>query len=187
MTVNTFKKLCLKSNTKKAVGQIGEVCQVHPYDMIGAFLLWNKSRISRQERIKFNNYMKTKFKLNSVYVEKYHKNLCLYTCVKLRNLYMSQMLKIPFNESYIKWLRVKYPEYRLDKQEMINLKYYINKQFLFDKISIPGHTNVDGILGFQLKSDTKPRYGILISKRKNITQTHPLIFKAPATSGALIS
>jgi hypothetical protein len=62
----------------------------------------------------------------------------------------------------------------LDKNEIIKLKYYINKQFLFDKISIPSHTNVDGILGFQLKSNPHPRYGILLTKRKTVTKTNVL-------------
>lgn len=174
---------------------IGNDYQVHPYDLIGGFLLWNKRRIIRSERTRFNNYMKNKFKLNLVYVEKFDTNLCLHNGIKMKEFtYKSSNLETftyfdeffndqchtgytfkiscsEFYDEYSKWLKVHYPDYILDKQEIINLKYFINKQFLFEKISIPGHTNVDGILGFQLKSNPNPRYGILLSRRKSIKQT----------------
>ena len=181
---------------------LNECCEIgdhtyseHPYDLIGCFILWNKSRITQKDRTNFNNYMKQKFKTNLMYFEKFDTVLRVFIGVRLKKFvykpndpdnltyfdeffneqchtgYTFKISCSEFNEEYTKWLKARYPDFVLNNQEIINLKYYINKQFLFDKISIPGHTNVDGILGFQLKTNDKPRYGILFSKRKSITQT----------------
>lgn len=170
--------------------------QVHPYDLIGSYILWNKARVSRPERSSFNTFMKKKFKMSSVFMEKFDTNLHLYTGIRNKPLFYKPLdvnnltyfdeffnenchcgytFKIScneFNNEFNRWLQVRHPEFNLDKNEIIKLNYYISRNFLFDKISIPGHTNVDGILGFQLKSDPNPRYGILLSKRKKITKTN---------------
>jgi hypothetical protein len=107
--------------------------ETHPYDLIGGYILWDKKRISRPERLNFNTFMKNKFRLSCVYVEAFDTNLYLHKGVKLKdftykpldpnnityfdeffneNCHTGYTFKISCNEFYSeygKWLQVRYP------------------------------------------------------------------------------
>jgi len=192
------KVVNIESNEDVIKKFIDESCDINEdyyvlsYEILGAYRLWSRG-FNQKDRTYFTQYMKKYFKSKKKYYKEYDQTyLLVYLGIKPKDLIVIQEIKdiLPkyeefvlseckynytyrirytdFINEYTKWYSDKYPGYIFSKEEKVNMEAYINRHFLKDKINMPGHKNVPGIWGIQLKSDESFRVGTNPATRKII-------------------
>jgi len=194
------KVVNIESNEDKIKKFVDEYCEldennyVLSYEILGAYRLWSRG-FTQTDRTQFTQFMKKHYNSRRKYYKEYNNSsLLVYLGIKPKELKVEQENKniLPkyeefilteckynytyrirysdFINEYTNWYTNKYPEYMFSKEEKINMEAYINRHFLKDKINMPGHKNVPGIWGVQLKSDNSFRIGANPTHRKEIVK-----------------
>jgi prophage antirepressor-like protein len=194
------KVVNIESNEDKIKKFVDEYCEldennyVLSYEILGAYRLWSRG-FTQTDRTQFTQFMKKHYNSRRKYYKEYNNSsLLVYLGIKPKELKVEQENKniLPkyeefilteckynytyrirysdFINEYTNWYTNKYPEYMFSKEEKINIEAYINRHFLKDKINMPGHKNVPGIWGVQLKSDNSFRIGANPTHRKEIVK-----------------
>ena len=194
------KVVNIESNEDKIKKFVDEYCEldennyVLSYEILGAYRLWSRG-FTQTDRTQFTQFMKKHYNSRRKYYKEYSQSsLLVYLGIKPKELKIEQENKhiLPkyeefilseckynytyrirysdFINEYTNWYTNKYPEYMFSKEEKINMEAYINRHFLKDKINMPGHKNVPGIWGIQLKSDNSFRIGANPTHRKDIVK-----------------
>ena len=190
----------IQSNEDKIKNFIQEFCElgedycVLSYELLGAYRIWSKG-LTNGERSEFTKFMKNNYKSKRKYYKEHSESsLATYFGIKPKELIVLQenenvlpkyeefiLSECKFNynyrtayktfiDAYKEWFTRKYPEYSISKQEQFNMDTYINRHFLKEKINMPGYRNVNGIWGFQLKSENTVKLGMIPSIRKEIVK-----------------
>jgi prophage antirepressor-like protein len=194
------KVVNIESNEDKIKKFVDEYCEldennyVLSYEILGSYRLWSRG-FTQTDRTQFTQFMKKHYNSRRKYYKEYNNSsLLVYLGIKPKELKVEQEKKniLPkyeefilteckynytyrirysnFIDEYKKWYTQKYPEYIFSKEEQTNMEAYINRHFLKDKINMPGHKNVPGIWGVQLKSDNSFRIGANPTHRKEIVK-----------------
>ena len=190
----------IESNEDKIKKFIDEYCEfdesyyVLSYELLGSYRIWARG-FNLKDRTYFTQYIKKHYKSKKRYYQEFDKtSLLVYIGLRPKQLTVTQENKdilqkyeefvlneckynytyrirySDFITEYTKWYKAKYPEYSFSKEEKINMEAYLNRHFLKDKINMPGHLNVPGIWGIQLKSDNSFRLGTNPASRKAIVK-----------------
>ena len=194
------KVVNIESNEDKIKKFVDEYCEldennyVLSYEILGAYRLWSRG-FTQTDRTQFTQFMKKHYNSRRKYYKEYSQSsLLVYVGIKPKELkveqenknilpkyeefilteckynYTYRMRYSDFINEYTNWYTNKYPVYTFSKEEKINMEAYINRHFLKDKINMPGHKNVPGIWGVQLKSDNSFRIGANPTHRKEIVK-----------------
>ena len=194
------KVVNIESNEDKIKKFVDEYCELDEnnyilsYEILGAYRLWSRG-FTQTDRTQFTQFMKKHYNSRTKYYKEYNNSsLLVYLGIKPKELKVEQENKnilqkyeefilteckynytyrirySDFINEYTNWYTNKYPEYMFSKEEKINMEAYINRHFLKDKINMPGHKNVPGIWGVQLKSDNSFRIGANPTHRKEIVK-----------------
>jgi hypothetical protein len=186
---------CNEDKMKKFIEEfceLGDNYSVLSYELYGAYRIWSKG-MTNVDRSRFAQFMRKNYKSKRKYYKEYNESsLLTYHGIKPKDLILVQEDKsiLPkyeefilseckynynyrigytnFIDTYLEWCSKKYPGYTMSKQEQFNMNSYINRHFLKDKINMPGYRNVNGIWGFQLKSENTIQLGINPTKRREI-------------------
>ena len=190
----------IESNDDKIKRFIDEYCEldennyVLSYELLGAYRLWTRG-FKQKDRTYFTSYIKKYYKCKKKYYKEFNQtSLLVYLGIKPKEIKVEQETKdnlqkyeefvlneckynytyriryTDFIKEYTKWYTDKYPEYIFTNEENIKMEAYINRHFLKDKINMPGHKNVQGIWGIQLKSDNSFKVGTNPTSRKIIVK-----------------
>ena len=169
------------------------------YELLGAYRIWSKG-LNAKDRSLFSKFVKKNYKSKRKYYKEHNESsLLTYIGIKPKDLNITRQditrqdkntlpkyeefvlteCKYNYNyrigytnfiDEYKKWYLKKYPDYIFSKQEHFNMDTYLNRNFLKERINMPGYRNVLGIWGIQLKSENSITLGINPTHRKEIVK-----------------
>jgi len=194
------KVVNITCNEDKMKRFIQEFCEIDEnnyalsYELLGAYRIWSKG-LTAKDRSLFSKFMKKNYKSRRKYYKEHNESsLLTYIGIKPKDLNITRQDKntLPkyeefvlteckynynyrigytnFIDEYKKWYLKKYPDYIFSKQEHFNMDTYLNRNFLKEKINMPGYRNVLGIWGIQFKCENSVRIGINPTHRKEIVK-----------------
>ena len=169
------------------------------YELLGAYRIWSKG-LTAKDRSLFSKFVKKNYKSKRKYYKEHNESsLLTYIGIKPKDLNITRQditrqdkntlpkyeefvlteCKYNYNyrigytnfiDEYKRWYLKKYPDYIFSKQEHFNMDTYLNRNFLKERINMPGYRNVLGIWGLQLKSENSITLGINPTHRKEIVK-----------------
>jgi hypothetical protein len=169
------------------------------YELLGAYRIWSKG-LTATDRSQFSKFLKKHYKSKRKYYKEHNESsLLTYIGIKPKDLDITRQditrqdkntlpkyeefvlteCKYNYNyrigytnfiHEYKRWYLKKYPDYIFSKQEHFNMDAYLNRNFLKEKINMPGYRNVIGIWGVQLKSENSITLGINPTHRKQLVK-----------------
>lgn len=169
------------------------------YELLGAYRIWSKG-LNATDRSQFSKFLKKHYKSKRKYYKEHNESsLLTYIGIKPKDLNITRQditrqdkntlpkyeefvlteCKYNYNyrigytnfiDEYKRWYLKKYPDYIFSKQEHFNMDAYLNRNFLKERINMPGYRNVLGIWGLQLKSENSITLGINPTHRKEIVK-----------------
>lgn len=169
------------------------------YELLGAYRIWSKG-LTAKDRSLFSKFVKKNYKSKRKYYKEHNESsLLTYIGIKPKDLNITRQditrqdkntlpkyeefvlteCKYNYNyrigytnfiDEYKRWYLKKYPDYIFSKQEHFNMDAYLNRNFLKERINMPGYRNVLGIWGLQLKSENSITLGINPTHRKEIVK-----------------
>jgi len=188
---------CNEDKMKRFIQEFCEIDQNNyalSYELLGAYRIWSKG-LNATDRSQFSKFLKKHYKSKRKYYKEHNESsLLTYIGIKPKDLNITRQDKntLPkyeefvlteckynynyrigytnFIDEYKTWYLKKYPDYIFSKQEHFNMDAYLNRNFLKERINMPGYRNVIGIWGVQLKSENSITLGINPTHRKQLVK-----------------
>ena len=141
-----------------------------PDELLGAYKLWSRINIDTNRKNLLFTHMKTKFKMEKRYIEKYKSKIQGFIGIKPKNInihisnnlvkqflqekcdigYIYKITEKQFLESYTNYIKRK-----ITNDELIEIKAELNNKFYFGNINYSKEKKKYGYVGFKLKTHTE--------------------------------